>query len=109
MTFIHFCRCSPNTAIGSSSPPFGPDYYKFSIANSRLDCRAEFPWLLIHSPGDTLVDVLQTTDMHIHLQSSQANVMISLNDVVDEHDAILESEKYVDVVKGFIKPGSSNM
>jgi hypothetical protein len=90
-------------------PAFGPDYHKFSILNSKLDYRAQFPWLLIHSPGDTLVDGLQTTDMHVHLKSSQANVLISLNDVVDEHDVILESEKYVDVVKGFVQPRSSRI
>jgi hypothetical protein len=35
--------------------------------------------------------------------------MISLFDVVGEHDAILETEKYVDVVKEFLLPKRSNV
>jgi len=72
-------------------PTFGAgSYSKFSILNSRLRHGAGFPWLLIHSAGDTLVDVLQTTEMHIHLSDLKASVMVSLFDVVGEHDAIWE-------------------
>jgi len=91
-------------------PAFGPDsYHKSSILNSTLHHGVDFPWLLIHSEGDTLVDVYQTTEMHNHLRDSKANVTISLFDVVGEHDAILETEKYVDVVKAFLLPKRSTL
>jgi acetyl esterase/lipase len=89
-------------------PAFGAGPYdRFSILNATLRHGAGFPWFLIHSEGDTLVDVYQTTDMHNHLRSSEADVMVSLFDVVDEHDAILESEKYLHVVKKFLLPSTS--
>ena len=90
-------------------PAFGPDYSKFSILNAKLHHRVDFPWLLIHSEGDTLVDVYQTTEMHNHLKSSQAGVIISLFDVVGEHDAILETEEYINVVKKFLLPNKSSI
>jgi len=85
-------------------PVFGPGpYHKFSILNSTLHHGLDFPWLLIHSEGDTLVDVRQTTEMHDHLRGLQASVTISLFDK-GEHDAILETEEYVNAVKAFLLP-----
>ena len=98
-------RSYPNYREWFVQPAFGDNSYdRFSIPNLMLRPLVNFPWLLIHSQGDTLVDVYQTTDMHNHLRNEAAGVTVSLYDVVDEHDAILESEKYLDVVKAFLIP-----
>lgn len=103
-------QSSPKYREWFIEPTFGSDSYsKFSILNSRLRRSAGFSWLLIHSMGDSLVDALQTTEMHNHLKNLQAGVTISLYDLVDEHDAILETEKYINLVKNFVTPKRSGI
>lgn len=64
-------------------------------------------WLIIHSKGDTLLDVLQSKAMYQHLvdlngENSDERVHSNLEELDDEHNAILRTDEYVRIVKDFI-------
>jgi hypothetical protein len=64
-------------------------------------------WLILHSKGDTLVDVLQSVAMHDHLVQLHANtstqrVYRNTSELDGEHNAILRGEHYIRIVGTFI-------
>ncbi|KAF5326899.1 hypothetical protein D9619_004601 [Psilocybe cf. subviscida] len=66
-------------------------------------------WMLVHSKGDTLVDVAQSEAMCAHLKSvypvdEGAKQRIQLvADLEEEHDDVLKGDRYVDIVTNFVK------
>jgi len=59
-------------------------------------------WMIIHSKGDTLVDLGQSQAMYDHLSTLGVNVQKSLDQLQDEHDDILNGDEYIQVVGDFI-------
>jgi len=99
-------------------PAFGPPgeggYRRFSAVEfppRQRDGESEAAppktrWLLLHSKGDTLVDTPQTTAMYAHLKHLYPqNGVVELNtdDLEDEHDALLATDGYVEIVKKFVE------
>jgi len=91
------------------APAFGdkPSYADFSI--TRLPLRKtedDIRWLVIHSKGDTLVDLTQSDEMYKHLlrlYTGRAQPVVSkVDDLVEEHDDVLRSETYLKIVSEFI-------
>jgi len=87
------------------APAFGKldSYAAFAATSySTRSRRHEYSWLLIHSSGDTLVDLAQSEQMLRHLRAS--NVQVTLNKSFTQgHDDILSSDDFVDAVKKFIQ------
>ncbi|THU86420.1 alpha/beta-hydrolase [Dendrothele bispora CBS 962.96] len=95
------------------APAFGDksSYPEFSA--TRLGLRKgqeknDIRWLVIHSKGDTLVDLPQTDAMYTHLlrlysEHAPQPVMVSkVDDLVEEHDQVLRSEGYLKLISDFI-------
>ncbi|KAG6911457.1 hypothetical protein DXG01_014531 [Tephrocybe rancida] len=64
-------------------------------------------WLVVHSKGDTLVDLQQSELMYQHLCSlygsdAATHVFRNMNQLEGEHNDILRGQQYVDIVKNFI-------
>ncbi|KAF8902047.1 hypothetical protein CPB84DRAFT_1776452 [Gymnopilus junonius] len=86
-------------------PTFGPSesYAKFSVLGYPLRSPSNIYWLLLHSKGDTLVDLPQTEAMHNYLlHIYPERVSINTDDLTDEHNAILRTDIYVKIVSNFI-------
>lgn len=86
-------------------PTFGPSesYAEFSVLGYPLRSPSNISWLLLHSQGDSLVDVPQTEAMHKHLLDIYPQgISINTNDLTDEHNAILHTDSYVKIVSNFI-------
>lgn len=84
---------------------FGEDAMYAMYSVSRYDLRSsaeEIQWLILHSPKDPLVDVLQSETMVQHLQGLQANVESYLKLTSDDHNGVLLEDKYHELVRGFI-------
>jgi acetyl esterase/lipase len=87
-----------------------PTYDPYSTTKMVLRDEAKhIRWMILHSKGDTLVDILQSQAMYGHLQSLydgglQGGGQIAKNwdDLEDDHNAILQSEKYIQIVGDFI-------
>ncbi|PPQ75416.1 hypothetical protein CVT24_012982 [Panaeolus cyanescens] len=85
-------------------PAFGPaqSYQKYSVLNYPLLPNSNIRWLLLHSKGDTLIDIPQTKAMYHHLHSlDDTKVSIDVDRLTDEHDDILRTPLYVDLVAKF--------
>ncbi|KAF8797940.1 alpha/beta-hydrolase [Phlegmacium glaucopus] len=78
-------------------------YGQFSVL--KYPSRPSSPaisWLLLHSKGDTLVDPIQTNSMYDHLsQLPPHKVSRNVDDLVEEHDNCLRSDRYVELVNQF--------
>jgi len=67
-------------------------------------------WLIIHSKGDTLIDVGQSQAMYEHISRLYLNQSLPVNKHVYlntdglqvEHDDILKEDKYIEIVSSFI-------
>jgi hypothetical protein len=87
-----------------------PTYDRYSTTRMALrDGAKHIRWMILHSKGDTLVDILQSQAMYDHLQSLydgglQGGGQIAKNwdDLEDDHNAILQSGKYIQIVGDFI-------
>ncbi|KAF8201651.1 alpha/beta-hydrolase [Pholiota molesta] len=86
-------------------PAFGPphpDYARFSTLAYPLRDEAQISWFLLHSKGDTLVDIAQTEHMHAHLAAlDPQHVSLNVDDLIEEHNDTLRSERYVQLVRQF--------
>jgi acetyl esterase/lipase len=67
-------------------------------------------WIIFHSKGDTLVDSLQSQAMYDHLRSlhdgsprGAGQIVKNWGDLEDDHNAILQSEIYIQIVGDFIR------
>ena len=92
-----------------------PTYDRYSTTRMALRGGAKhICWMILHSKGDTLVDILQSQAIYDHLQSlydedPQGGDQIAKNwdDLEDGHNAILQSGKYIQIVGDFISNISS--
>ena len=94
------------------SETFGslPTYDRYSTTRMALRGGAEhIRWMILHSKGDTLVDILQSQAIYDHLRSLydgslQGSGQIAKNwdDLEGGHDEILQSVKYIQIVGDFI-------
>ncbi|RDB21271.1 putative isoprenylcysteine alpha-carbonyl methylesterase ICMEL2 [Hypsizygus marmoreus] len=90
------------------APTFGQheSYHQFSTTNFSL-IDPHIRWLIIHSKGDTLVDLPQSEAMYKHLcnlygDDAAARVRFNANQLDGEHNAIVRSDAYVAIVKDFV-------
>ena len=87
-----------------------PTYDRYSTTRMALrDGAKHIRWMILHSKGDTLVDIVQSQAIYDHLQSLydgglQGSGQIAKNwdDLEDDHNAILHSGKYIQIVGDFI-------
>lgn len=87
-----------------------PTYDRYSTTGMALrDGARHIRWMILHSKGDTLVDILQSQAMYDHLQSlydgglqGGGQVTKNWDDLEDGHNAILQSGKYIQIVGDFI-------
>ena len=80
-------------------------YAKFSPSTFPL-WNTHIRWLVIHSSGDTLVDIHQSQIMYEHLRSlHEAHpVHVSRNvELKGEHNEILRADEYVRIVCEFVQ------
>ncbi len=92
-----------------------PTYDRFSATKMALREGAKhIRWMILHSKGDTLVDILQSQAIYDHLQSLhdrglQGSGQIAKNwdDLEDDHNAIFQSGKYIQIVGDFISSTSN--
>lgn len=59
-------------------------------------------WLVIHSTGDTLVDVVQSQGFADNLQEQSADVELNDSEVTEEHNDLLRGEVYPSIVAKFV-------
>ncbi|KAI0818549.1 Alpha/Beta hydrolase protein [Irpex lacteus] len=59
-------------------------------------------WLVIHSTGDTLVDVLQSQGFADNLREQGADVELNDSEVTEEHNDLLRGEVYPTLVANFV-------
>jgi acetyl esterase/lipase len=94
-------------------PAFGHDRPLSDFATTKYPLRESgmhIRWLVIHSRGDTLVDLPQSEAMFEHLHQSYATVGLPTDDFVSkkfdklegEHDDILTDGVYVGIVRDFV-------
>ncbi|KAI9510865.1 Alpha/Beta hydrolase protein [Russula earlei] len=85
-------------------------YDRYSTTKMTLrEGASHICWVILHSKGDTLVDTAQSHAMYGHLQSlcdgrpgNVGSVVKSFDDLKGEHNAILQSVKYTEIVGDFI-------
>ncbi|KAJ3786822.1 Alpha/Beta hydrolase protein [Lentinula aff. detonsa] len=85
-----------------------PSYAATNTTNLRLRSQSNIRWLIIHSKGDTLVNVAQSEAMFAHLQSLYGGligqtVWSNTDELTQEHDALLSTSTYLRIVVDFIK------
>ncbi|KAJ7582891.1 Alpha/Beta hydrolase protein, partial [Mycena floridula] len=87
---------------------FGPhdSFTQFNATNLSLR-NNRIRWLFIHSKGDSLVDVAQSEVMLAHLQNlydaaAHTHVEANFDTLQGEHNDILHSSAYVQIVADFI-------
>lgn len=93
----------PNYRQWFIEPAFGShaSYAEFSV--TKLPPRTSaIKWLIIHSKGDTLVDMTQSLEMYRHLSSTQATQVVLNTQLDGEHDEILHSDAYIQIVSQFV-------
>lgn len=73
-------------------------------ATIRSECR-HIRWKIIHSSGDTNVDIRQSKAILAHLSMQKAQVSTSFGQLLAEHDEILRGDDYVDIVRDHIVTG----
>jgi hypothetical protein len=92
------------------APTFGSraSYAKFSTSTFPL-WNTDIRWLVVHSKGDTLVNLPQSEIMYKHLYNlHDSNRMsgcarVSKNEELDEgHNEILRGDEYVRIVSTFV-------
>jgi acetyl esterase/lipase len=112
-------------AFGSSDSfaPFSVTGYPMRIREPSGDEGRHIKWLIIHSQGDTLVDLQQSEGMYKHLLHlyglpSEDNVaaakghasegaatipmITKVFDFTEEHDDVLLGDRFLEIVKGFM-------
>jgi hypothetical protein len=90
------------------APTFGrrDSYDAFSTTKFPLWNR-DIRWLLVHSKGDTWVDLSQSETMYTRLcglygSNADTRVQRNLDQLSAQHDDILRGDEYVNIVKNFV-------
>ncbi len=86
------------------------NYNQYAVTSTPLrEGASHIHWIIIHSKGDTLVDMRQSQGMYEHLRSlhegnlgGSSRVLKSWDDLEDEHNAVLQSGKFLQIVGDFI-------
>lgn len=79
-------------------------YENVSAIKSTMDPRGQhIRWFVIHSKGDTLVDERQSQGMYDFLKDKSCLVSKSFDGLNDEHNAILKSPQYIQVIERYIR------
>lgn len=86
---------------------FGPRDNYSSVSLTRWNLRStHIRWMLVHSKGDTLVDLAQSRAMYDKLvalhEGSTASVGQNWDTFEDEHDDVLHTQAIVDLVTEFV-------
>jgi hypothetical protein len=77
-------------------------YPQFSVLTYPTRPSSTISWLLIHSKGDTLVNQIQTDAMYDHLfQLCPQNVFRNVDDLIEDHNDIPSSDRYVKLISQF--------
>ena len=87
-----------------------PIYDRYSITRMALrDGAKHIHWMILHSRGDRLVDILQSQAIYDHLKplydggvQGGGQVAKNWDDLEDDHNEILQSGKYIQIVGDFI-------
>lgn len=83
-------------------PAFGHDLTKFhTLSPSNFPLREEsihIRWFIIHSTGDLLVDLPQSSTMYQHLLNLGASVTSDWTSLHGNHDEILTTEDYPNMI-----------
>ena len=87
-----------------------PTYDRYSATRMALREGAKhIRWIILHSRGDTLVDTPQSQAVYDHLRSLHEwglqggdQIVKNLDDLEENHNAILQSEKYIQIVGDFV-------
>lgn len=98
------------------APAFGqrPSYAEFSTTQFPL-WNSDIRWLIIHSKGDSLVDVTQSEAISKHLRKlydtagvpSDTRVFSNLDELTEEHNAMLRGDHYVRIIGEYILRSTS--
>lgn len=85
-----------------------PTYSAFNATGLSLRNQNTMRWLIIHSKGDTLINLLQSQRMFTHLRilyggNACQHVLINSEELDEGHDAILSGKTYLRIVTDFIK------
>jgi len=88
-------------------PAFGPHESFVQFSTTRLSLRnSTIRWLIIHSKGDTLVNMAQSKAMYqrlCELYESEAASHVAFDTELDgEHNDILHGDTYIQIIKHFI-------
>ena len=77
-------------------------YPQFSVLTYPARLSSATSWLLLHSKGDTLVNQIQTDAMYDHLlQLCPQNVFRNVDDLIEDHNDIPNSDRYVKLISQF--------
>jgi dipeptidyl aminopeptidase/acylaminoacyl peptidase len=83
-------------------PAFGQNLTEFhTLSPSNYPLRidtAHIRWFIVHSTGDDLVDLPQSSTMYQHLLDLGANVSKDWTSLHGKHDEILSTETYVRII-----------
>ncbi|KAF8447590.1 alpha/beta-hydrolase, partial [Boletus edulis BED1] len=75
-----------------------------SAIEATIDPRApHIHWFVIHSKGDTLVDERQSQGMYDSFRGKSCLVSKSFDVLEDEHNDILKSPQYIEIINRYIK------
>ncbi|KAJ7109281.1 Alpha/Beta hydrolase protein [Mycena epipterygia] len=87
---------------------FGDHASYADVSTTRLPLRegSNLRWLVVHSTGDTLVDMPQSDAMYAYLRAlygAKADTCVARNvDQLDmEHDDVLKSPQFIDIIRAF--------
>jgi len=81
-------------------------YSQFSVLSYPSRPSSAISWLLLHSKEDALVDQIQTDAMYDYLSRLfPQNVSRNVDDLVGNHDDILFSDRYVELIRQFTTHG----
>ncbi|KAJ7248536.1 Alpha/Beta hydrolase protein [Mycena rebaudengoi] len=77
-------------------------YAEFSTTRLPLREDSNIRWLVIHSSGDTLVDVAQSTTMHQHLVTLGVDVVGNMDQIAVDHDDVLLAPEFISIIHTFL-------
>lgn len=79
-------------------------FEQVSALKATVDPRGRhIHWLIIHSKADTLVDGCQSQEMYNFLKEKLCLVSRSFDELNEEHDAILDCPKYMEIIRSNIQ------
>ncbi|KAJ6596799.1 Alpha/Beta hydrolase protein [Mycena vulgaris] len=100
----------PETRNWFIAPAFGdlPSFADASTTALPLHAASNIKWLVIHSSGDTLVDMPQSEAVHAHLRklydaAADAHVATSFDQLDVDHDDVVRSPEFVKIICMFVE------